>query len=201
MATAKKGTSVKAGSGKIKDKGTVVVNLSGVEARKRKAVRLPEGNYRAKVVKAETFTSKQDNPGVRWVFEIVEGEGKGARFYHNTMLVEQSIWAFRGVLQALTPAVKIKDSAMQIPLDKLVNRTCAIELVDGEYENKLRSEINDVFHESLLEDEAEEEEEEYEEDEDEDEYEEEEDESEDDEEEEDEDDEEDEEIDLDEDDL
>ena len=61
------------------------------------------------------------------------------------------------MLQALEPAVKISDSAQRMDLSRLINRTCAIEVVDGEYENKIRSEINDVFHQSQLEEEEEEE--------------------------------------------
>lgn len=199
MAKKTTSTKIKAGTGRVKDKTTVVVNLSGVEARARKAVHIPEGNYKAKVVKAETFEAQSSgNPGVKWTYEIVEGPYKGARFYNNTMLIESSIWAFRGALQALEPKVNIKDSAMQIPLDKLTGRTCALEIVDGEYDNKIRSEINDVFHESLLEDEEEDEYEEDDEEEEEDDFEDEED---DDEEEEDDEDEDEDELDLDEDEL
>lgn len=157
MATAK---GPKPGTGKIKDKDTVVVNLAGVTAKARKTVHLPAGNYRAKVVKAETKTFKTGNSGVSWAYEIIEGKGKGSVFWNNTMLVESSIWAFRAALQALTPKVNIKDGAMSIPLSKLVGRTCVIELVDGEYEGKIRSEVNDVFHEDLLDEEDEVEEEE-----------------------------------------
>lgn len=51
----------KPGTGKVASKGEVVVNLSGVEARARKAIHLPAGNYRAKVTKCETFKSKNGN--------------------------------------------------------------------------------------------------------------------------------------------
>jgi hypothetical protein len=149
-----------AGKARFVSKDTIAVNLTGVEARKRRTVHIPEGNYRAKVVEVKRFTSKSENPGITWTFELVEGKFSGTRFWERTMLVDQSLWTFRGVLQALSPPVKIRDATMEFKLSALVGRTCALEIVDGEYEGKVRSEVNDVFSEELLEsDESEDEEE------------------------------------------
>lgn len=162
---AKKASSsrLKPGHAKV-SKGVVEVNLTGVEARKRKATIIPEGNYLAKVVKAQTKTFNSGRKGVEWVFELDEGKYKGARFWYNNVLLESdntpmenTLWSFRGVLQALEPKIKIPDGALKVPLDKLVGRHVALEIIDGEYEGKVRSEINDVFHPELLGEEDEEE--------------------------------------------
>lgn len=206
MAKAK--STVKPGKVKV-TKGVVEVNLTGVEARKRRATVVPEGNYLAKVVKASTKKFKSGSQGVEWVFEIESGSAKGARFYYNNVLIdadgavmENTLWSFRGVLQALEPKIKIPDGALKVPLDKLIGKTVALEMVDGDYEGKIRSEINDVFHPELLDEDEEDDELEDEEDEDdEEEDEDEEDEEDDDEEEEEDDEEDDDDIDLDEDEL
>ncbi len=182
-------------------KDLVEVNLKGVEAKERRTrLVIPEGTYNAVVVQSNTKKFGTGAKGVVWVFEVTDsGKGKGSRFYYNTMLIDadgdvatNNLWAFRGVLQALKPPVKIADSMMKIPLAKMLKRTCALEIVDGEYEGKIRSEISDVFNQKLMEEDEDELDDDFEDEEEDDELEEEEE----DEEEEDED-----EIDLDEDEL
>lgn len=143
-------------------KDTIEIDLSGVQASdRRRKTRIPEGIYVAKVVSATGKKFGTGSQGVEWVFEITDaGKGKGARFWYNNVLkdsdgntMENSLWSFRGVLQALSPAIKIPDRMMKVPLDRLPGRTVALEIADGEDNNgKLRSEIVDVFNESLIED-------------------------------------------------
>lgn len=142
-------------------KTTLSINLAGVEAAERRGKRvIPEGVYRARVDKAYGKKFSSGNSGVVWEFVVTDsGKGKGARFWHNNTFIdtdgnvmESSLWSLKGTLQALSPAIKIKDSLMDIPLEKLVGRTVAIEVADGEdNEGKTRSEIIDVFNESLIE--------------------------------------------------
>lgn len=146
-----------AGQAKIQSKTNVEVNLKGVEVGGR-APRIDEGNYQATVVSAEAGKAKSSgNPLVLWKFAIVGGKWDGTVLWHRTTLLPQSLWSFRQVLEALK--VKVKDSTMSIPLERLHGRTCGIQVVDGdEYEGRIRSEIIDVFREDLLEEEASEEE-------------------------------------------
>jgi len=168
----KKVTRMKAGTAKKVDENTVGVNLKGIEGRRVRRVRIKEGNYLAKVTSAKAETSGSGNDMIVWEFDIVDHpKYEGARFWYNTVLLPQSLWNLRAVLDAL--GVKVKDTTMNIPLGRLIDRTCGIEIVDGEYEGKTRSEINDIFPEALLEENDEEEEEEEEEEEDEEENEEE----------------------------
>lgn len=154
MAKKKGPSKLKAGTAKGTGKGSVAVNFSGIEAGRRRSVRIAEGNYKAKVNSVTRKSTKAGDDMVEWIFEIVEHEKYGGQhFYYNNVLVPQALWSFRAVLEAL--GIKIKDTTMNIPLRRLVGRTCGIEIVDGEYEGKTRSEINDVFPESLLEEEEE----------------------------------------------
>lgn len=211
-----KKSSLKAKQARIKKGNVVEVNLKGVEAGKRKQRNIPDGNYLAVVDRVETAVFKSGNKGVTWVFEIVEsGKADGAPFWYHNVLVnedgstaENNLWAFRGVLQALDPKIKIPDSSLRVPLDKLQGRHVGVEIVMGEDQNgKPRSEINDVFHPEFLEDDEDADESKDDEEEPDDEFEDEEDDDEEDEEEEeddfedDEDDEDEDEIDLDEDEL
>lgn len=157
MAVKKKGTKrIKAGTAKTTSKKSVAVNFLGVEAGRRRSVRIPEGNYKARVKSVESTDTKAGDSMVVWIFEIMEHEKfDGQQFYYNSVLTPKALWNFRAVLEAI--GVRIKDSTMNIPLDRLVGRTCGIEIVDGEYDGKTRSEINDIFPEALLEEEDEEE--------------------------------------------
>lgn len=144
-------------------KDAVEVNLSGVTASdRRRKKRIPEGTYNAKIVSATTKKFGTGSKGVEWVVEVTDdGKGKGARLWYNNVLIdkegnvaENSLWSFRGFLQAIEPKVKIPDSMVKIPVGKLAGRAVAIEVVDGEdNEGNIRSEIADVFHPSLLDEE------------------------------------------------
>lgn len=165
----------KANTPKISKTG-LQVDLTGVEAAaRRRKTRIPEGTYRAKVDKVYPKKFKSDNRGIVWEFIVTDdGKGKGARFWYNNVLVdkngvtmENTLWSLRGVLQALSPAIKIPDKMMSIPFDKLVGRTVALEIADDEDdEGTIRSAIIDVFAESLLEEDDEDEDEDEEDDED-----------------------------------
>ena len=141
-------------SNKKSKKNTVQVDFKGIESRAKRRMRIAEGNYKAVVAEVENLKSKAGDPMVKWAFDIVEHEKyEGQRFWYNNVLTPKALWNFRSVLESL--GVKVKDSTMNIPLNRLVGRTCGIEVVDGEYEGKTRSEINDIFPEALLEEDEE----------------------------------------------
>lgn len=147
---------------KVTSKSVVEVDLTGVSAsERRRKTRIPEGTYNAKIVSATAKKFGTGSRGVEWVVEVTDdGKGKGARFWYNNVLVnaegetaENSLWSFRGFLQAIEPKVKIPDRMVKINLSKLVGKAVAVEIADGEdNEGKIRSEIIDVFHPSQLED-------------------------------------------------
>jgi Protein of unknown function (DUF669) len=159
VAVKKTGKPMKKGTARAISEDTVSVNLAGIEAGKRRRTHIPEGNYRAKVTSATAGKNKAgDKDMVTWVFEVIDHpKYAGVPFWERTTLNPEALWKFRTILEAL--GVSVKDSTMSIPLPKLINRTCGIEVVDGEYEGKVVSEINHIFPEVLLEEEEEEEEE------------------------------------------
>ena len=135
------------GEEKIQSEKKLSVDFTGVEGKKK--IVIPEGNYPAKVVEAKAETSKAGNPMVVWVFQIDGGEFNGQKFFYNTVLLPQSLWNFRNTLEACGVPID-GEGAMDIPLDKLTGRSCALAIVDGEWDNQKRSEVNDVFSRDLL---------------------------------------------------
>ena len=131
----------------IQSEKKLSVDFTGVEGKKK--IVIPEGNYPAKVVEAKAETSKAGNPMVVWVFQIDGGEFNGQKFFYNTVLLPQSLWNFRNTLEACGVPID-GEGAMDIPLDKLTGRSCALAIVDGECDNQKRSEVNDVFSRDLL---------------------------------------------------
>jgi hypothetical protein len=142
------GGSLAPGTAKVISKTEVAINLKGVEpGRRRRRVRIPEGEYHAKLVKAEVAKASTGNQMINWVFNLIDAEElNGTPFWYHTVLAESSMWNCRKVMEAL--GVKIPDSMMKIDLKKLAGRTCGLEIVDGEYEGTIRSEVADVFPES-----------------------------------------------------
>lgn len=190
----------KAASAKVKiTKTGLAADLTGVEAsERRRKKKIPEGIYVAEVVKVEGRKFSTGSQGVVFQLKVTGGnpKGKGAMFWENIVLIdsdgevmENTLWRLRGMLQALSPSIKIPDSLLKVPFDKLKGRTCAIEVGDGEDDKgNIVSEVLDTFHEKHMEEEdddeveddeeEEDEEEEWDEDEDDDEEEDEEDEAE-----------------------
>lgn len=63
---------------------------------------VPSGQYLCGVKKLEPKTSSTGNPMLVWQFMILEGEFKGmAPFFYNTVLVEQSGFNLKNLLETL----------------------------------------------------------------------------------------------------
>lgn len=102
---------------------------------------LPEDDYDAEVEDCTIEISQQDNKYLKWIFKVSEGEHAGAKVYHNSVLVEQSLWALRNVLVAL--GVEVPAGKMQLTPTKYVGRSCRISVVQREYQGKKRPQIVD----------------------------------------------------------
>ena len=102
---------------------------------------IPEGEYRAKITKAEVGESKSGNSQL--VLSVTLDEHRSATYPYYCGLVENQLWKLRNVLLAAgMPAPK-----KRVTLDpqKLVGKTIAVEMVDDEYEGRMKSVINSVF--------------------------------------------------------
>lgn len=124
------------------------------------SVRVPEGDYRAKIKKIQQTETKQgDESMLVLTYTIVDGKYKGKSIVDRIVLRESVFWKLRQVLEAL--GKKVPNKAFKVDIDKLVGGEVAITVVDGEpYKNRIQSEIGDVQSVDILDADDEDEEEE-----------------------------------------
>lgn len=122
------------------------IDFEGVEAGGGGGgAKVPEDDYRVKVVKIDRKDSKEGNDMLIWRFEITEGKYKGKKLKPvYTVLTVDSLWKLMSVVGALgmdTGKISIKET-----MKKAIGKECGVTVVDGEeYNNKIPSEISTHF--------------------------------------------------------
>lgn len=105
--------------------------------------RKPEGDYRAKIVKADDHTPKKDGSLPGWVLTIqVEGDARSTYPYYLNPDPKQA-WKIGGICRAA--GLNVKNARIRFDPNKLVNKAIGIALEDDEYEGREKSSIADVF--------------------------------------------------------
>jgi hypothetical protein len=134
-----------------KKKG-ISVDFTGVESGGR---HVPEGDYLLEVAEVETKQGKESGEDyLSFTFEIVEGDAKGTKVYHNCSLQPQALFNLRGLLEALGVDIPEK-GAMDLDPEELVGMKCGASLQTETYEGKKKSRPVEFFPESeLVDDEA-----------------------------------------------
>lgn len=113
------------------------IDFSGVET----YLKAPEGTHAAKVVEVEDVTFQSGNEGLKVVYEITQGIGKGARIYDNFSFADNALWKLKTLLEAL----KIKcNGRILLDTDKMVGKTLEIEVIHEEYEGKTRAKVTEM---------------------------------------------------------
>ena len=124
---------------------SVPVDFTGVEA--RKSVKVPEGDYVAKLVKIEQTKAKSSgNPMLVCDFEFRSGgkgvEGQKIRDRH--ILTKESLWTLRNMLECM--GLKVPNGKMNLQEKQIKGRQVGLTIVDGEeYRGRIRSEIADYL--------------------------------------------------------
>lgn len=113
------------------------LDFTGVESFER----APEGKHNCKIVSADVKQSQGGNDMIVVAFEIIKGEGKGARVYENYPLIDTALWKLKGLLQAIGMKA---DGKVQLDLDKLIGKTCVVNVIHEEYEGKIRARVESV---------------------------------------------------------
>ena len=112
------------------------LDFSGVEA----YVKCAEGQHVVKLTEIEEGVSQAGNDMLNATFKVVKGQSTGATLYDNFVLTEKALWK----LQAFLTAVGMKaDGKIVLDLDKLVGKTCIVEVEHEEYEGKMRARIQE----------------------------------------------------------
>lgn len=121
----------------------IPVDFTGVEA--RASVKVPEGDYAAKVVKLEQKNSSQKKtPGLYVTFEGLSGALKGKRIQDRHWLTKDSLWTLRNMLEAM--GFQVPAGQMNLKEQMLKGKKVGLTIIDGEeYKSKVRSEIGDYL--------------------------------------------------------
>lgn len=114
------------------------LDFSGVEA----YVKCAEGQHVVKLVEIEETESQAGNDMLNATFKVVKGASTGATLYDNFVLTEKALWK----LQSFLLAIGMKaDGKVVLDLDKLIGKTCIVEVAHEEYEGKTRARIQEFI--------------------------------------------------------
>lgn len=114
------------------------LDFSGVEA----FVKCAEGQHVVKLVDIEETESQAGNDMLNATFQVVKGNSTGAKLYDNFVLTEKALWK----LQSFLTAIGMKaDGKVMLDLDKIIGKTCIVEVAHEEYEGKTRARIQEFI--------------------------------------------------------
>lgn len=105
---------------------------------------VPEGDYLAKVTAVDEGESKSGTD--QWIFTFeVEGVRSG-KYPYYCGLVENQLWKIRNLFTAA--GITVPKKRVGVDPNKLVGKVVGVELVDDEYEGRMKSVINAIFDKS-----------------------------------------------------
>lgn len=119
-------------------KRTITVDMTGVETFSK----VSEGIHTAKVKEINTTTTQAGDDALQVIFEVIKGEDKGGRVFETFTLTDKALWKFKAFLKAI--GVK-HEGKIKIDLDKLIGKTCDIEVFWNEYNGQTYAKISDYF--------------------------------------------------------
>lgn len=119
-------------------KRTITVDMTGVETFSK----VSEGIHTAKVKEINTTATQAGDDALQVIFEVIKGEDKGGRVFETFTLIDKALWKFKAFLKAI--GVK-HEGKIKIDLDKLIGKTCDIEVFWNEYNGQTYAKISDYF--------------------------------------------------------
>lgn len=114
----------------------VKIDLTGVESFQKAS----EGQHVARIAAAEESTSQGGNDMIKVTFVVTKGADKDSRVIENYPLTETALWKLKGMLQAI--GMKCEGKIM-LDLDRLIGKTCIIEVVHEEYNGNTRAKVSE----------------------------------------------------------
>lgn len=107
----------------------------------------PEGDYAARIVKAEMTKTKEGAPMALICFQ--DSNLRSAVYPYYCTFTDNMLWKIRNTF--IAAGVPVPKGKGKIDLAKLVNKEVGITLEDDEYDGKPKSVISAVFHKDELE--------------------------------------------------
>lgn len=128
------------------------VDLDFTNVKSSDKIRVPEGDYLAKVSKVEKTKSKSsNNPMLVITFTLLSG-GQGAEgktIKDNHVLTETSLWTLRNMLEAM--GYSVPASKMTFNDKMVIGKKVGLTLIDGEeYKGRISSEVADYIPPSVV---------------------------------------------------
>lgn len=126
---------------RAKKSNVISLDFEGVESGGG-GFKIPEGDYRMKVVQVEDTESDAGNQMFKWHFEGLEKKAKGKKFYLYTVYdPPDSLWKLKSLLEAL--GQEVPDGAMDLDLDEMIDLELIGQVGDEEYKDKITSKLQD----------------------------------------------------------
>ena len=105
--------------------------------------RKPEGEYRAKIVKADDHTPKKAGSSAGWVLTVqVEGDSRSTYPFY---LSPESNQAWKIAQACRAAGLNVKNAKVRFDPNRLVGKAIGIFLEDDEFEGRPKSSIGEMF--------------------------------------------------------
>jgi hypothetical protein len=125
-------------------------------------VRVPEGDYKVKVVSVKRAESQAGNTMLVWTLKFLDGKAKGKEIIERTVITPEAMWKVRQLLQAM--GVNVPKKVVTLNPTKYIGREFGVTVADDEYKNRISSKVQDYIdletYESLEDEDVEDEEDE-----------------------------------------
>lgn len=135
------------------DKKKLKIDFGDVDpdtSRKQRRVKIPEGDYIAKIQSSKTEKSERtDSKYIRWTFQIVKGPHKGKTLSGMTSLKPDALWNLRNLVFAAT-GKNVAGKVVSFDPEALYGKVVGIAVEDNEYEGsdgkkRITSQVNTAF--------------------------------------------------------
>jgi hypothetical protein len=137
-------------SSKSSDGGTVKIDFREATKGGGQRVRLPEGDYKVQIAKAERSKSQSGNTQIKVTYKILAPEkAEGKTLVDYMTLSAKAAYRVGNLLDAI--GVKWSAKVMELPLGKLKGKTLGVTVHDGDpYKGRVKSEIGDWLDEETI---------------------------------------------------
>ena len=104
--------------------------------------KIPEGEYKMRLIDLVKETSKAGNPMWVWTFTVVSGEHEGIELKTWTALTPAAMWKLTEVLQAL--GLPSDGKRANFKKKDALGKECIAVVEDSEYQGRVNSSISNL---------------------------------------------------------
>lgn len=118
---------------------SMMVDFDDIEEGGGARVRVPAGDYRAKIKAVSFATSQGGNPMFIWIIVGTDGKFKGKELKEYTALTKKALWKLRDLMEAAGVPTPKKQASVKALLDyckkHVVGKELGVTLGDDEFTN------------------------------------------------------------------